>query len=105
MGPSARETGLTRSLPSFACNNVESGSVSYASFAHFAGAGLAVRTKLQCVPLVNYMGIIDTKDATDDYLTLRRQGKMEHAGRGTSITANVENGTLIMERLVYAEEV
>ena len=85
--------------------NIASGSVSYASSADFADVIFALRSKLLRVPLVNYLGVIETKDMTDDYLTLRRQGKLEHTGKGTSITANIEDGTLVMEYPVYAEEV
>lgn len=91
--------------PRFACYNIASGSVSYASSADLADAIFALRSKLLCVPLVNHLGVLDTKETADDYLTLRRLGKLEHAGKGTSITANIEDGTLVMEYPVYAEEV
>ena len=91
--------------PRFACYNTALGNVSYASSADLADGIFALRSKLLRVPLVNYLGVLDTKETTDDYLTLRRQGKLEHAGKGTSITANIEDGTLEMEYSVYAEEV
>lgn len=67
----------------------------------FAAYALEILATLQVVSLV----IVDTKETADDYLTLRRLGKLEHTGKGTSITANIEDGTLVMEYPVYAEEV
>ena len=92
-------------VPRLACYNVESGSVRYVLPTDLPDVGSVLRSKLLRVPLVNYLGVVDTTKATDDYLTLRRQGVLEHAGAGTSITANVEDGTLVVEYPVYAEEV
>ena len=91
--------------PRFACYNIALGNVSYASSADLEDSIFALRSKLLRVSLVNYLGVLDTKETTDDYLTLRRQGRLEHTGKGTSITANVEDGVMIMEYPVYAEEV
>ena len=92
-------------VPRLACYNVESGGVRYVLPTDLPDVGSVLRSKLLRVPLVNYLGVVDTTKATDDYLTLRRQGVLEHAGAGTSITANVEDGTLVVEYPVYAEEV
>ena len=54
------------------------------------GQELALLERLACVLIVNCFAVLDSDQMTDDYLTMRLEGKIVPHGTRAQITANVK---------------